>query len=652
MAERKPPCPNQRRTFLKGVAAAGAATGVTAAIRAQPPSPRMPASAQPPSSTVEAMERGTPDPRADMADSRYFVRRPGSDLMVEVIRTLGIDYVAANPAASFRGLHESIINHAGNRQPELLTCLHEESAVAMAQGYAKAAGKPLAVLCDGVVGLQHAAMAVYNAWCDRAPVIIIAGNYAEATERRAPVEWAHSANDPAQLLRDFIKWDDTPQSLPHYVESAVRAFKIATTPPMGPVVLVADTRLQERETDDAVPAIPKLAVTVPPQGDGGALREAAAMLADAERPLIVADRVARTPAGMARLIALAEALQAPVLDRLGRLNFPNDHYLNHSWRARSLIAQADVILGLEVQNFWGTINRMNDRVQRREQHNAKPGVKLISLGMTDLYLKSNYQDFQRYLDVDLAIAGDAEASLPALTEAVKAALPQQRRRTLADRAARLRADHRSMREAARADAVYGWDARPISTARMCMELWRLIADCEWSLVSEPFFQSYWPHRLWLMNEHAQYHGGSGGYGVGYAAPGAVGAALAHRASGRLCVNLQPDGDLLYAPGVMWTAAHHDIPLLSVVHNNRAYHQEFMQVQKMAAERRRGVDGRSRIGNTFEDPFIDFGALARGLGIWSAGPITEAADLAPALRRALEVVEAGEPALLDVVAQPR
>jgi benzoylformate decarboxylase/acetolactate synthase-1/2/3 large subunit len=185
-----------------------------------------------------------------------------------------------------------------------------------------------------------------------------------------------------------------------------------------------------------------------------------------------------------------------------------------------------------------------------------------------------------------------------------------------------------------------------------MEIWRLIERRDWTLASEPFFQGYWPQRLWVMNRHHQYLGGSGGYGVGYAAPGALGAALANRGSGRVCVNLQPDGDLMYAPGVLWTAAHHRIPLLSVVHNNGAYHQEVMQVQRMAARRQRGADGASAIGTRIDTPPIDFAALARSMGVWSAGPITAPADLGPALERALEIVDRGEPALLDVVCEPR
>ena len=136
--------------------------------------------------------------------------------MVDVLKSLGIEYICSNPGSSFRALHESVVNYGGNRNPEFLTCCHEESAVGMAHGYAKIEGKPLAVFAHGTVGLQHAAMAIYNAYCDRVPVYVIFGNLANAVNRRPGVEWAHSVQDGASLVRDFVKWDDAPASLTHF----------------------------------------------------------------------------------------------------------------------------------------------------------------------------------------------------------------------------------------------------------------------------------------------------------------------------------------------------------------------------------------------------------------------------------------------------
>ncbi len=328
-----------RRSFLKGFAVAGAAAlGNTMAA-----------------SNVAAQSAPTPEAQVAGGSARPLlsltvIDRPGSDFMVDVIKSLGIEYVAANPGSSFRSLQESIVNYGGNSKPEFITCMHEESSAALAHGYAKAAGKPMGILAHGTVGLQHASMGIYNAWSDRVPMLVMAGNSLDATKRRAGVEWYHSVQDAAALLRDFTKWDDTPQSLQHFAESMVRAYKISTTPPMEPVVIVADGDLQEAqvETSDPPLQIPKLSQSIPPQGDPNALAEAAKMLVAAENPIILADRVARSPEGMARLVALAEALNAPVIDLAGRMNFPNTHFLSQSESRGQLIRNADLVLALEV----------------------------------------------------------------------------------------------------------------------------------------------------------------------------------------------------------------------------------------------------------------------------------------------------------------
>jgi thiamine pyrophosphate-dependent acetolactate synthase large subunit-like protein len=582
------------------------------------------------------------------------VERPGGDFMVDVLKTLNFDYVASNPGSSFRGIHESIINYGNNQSPEFLTCCHEESSVAMAHGYFKAEGKPMAVLCHGTVGIQHAAMAIYNAYCDRVPVYILAGNSLDATLRRPGVEWAHSVQDAAAMVRDYIKWDDQPVSLPHFAESAVRAYKIALTPPMMPVLLVLDHQLQEDPISPEVTPrlrIPRLTLTSPPQGDTGAVSEAASLLVNAQNPVIVADRAARTPAGLARLVELADTLQAPVINQGGRMNFPSRHPLNHSGSARQIVADADVILGLELTDFWGTVNTVRDSVVRTSRSIVRPGTKLISINSLDLATKGNYQDFQRYPEVDLAIAADAEATLPALIESCKRLLNADRRRVLAERGKKLAAAHAAALDRTRAEAAYAWDASPISTARMTMELWAQIKNEDWALVAESGIMSDWTDRLWNFDKHYQSLGGSGGAGVGYGAPAAVGAALANKKHGRLSVTIQGDGDFLYAPGVWWTAAHHRIPLLAVMHNNRAYHQEVMHLQRMASRHNRGIT-RAHIGTTIDNPNVDFAKIAQGMGVHAQGPITNPNDLGPALKRAIEVVKRGEPSLVDVVTQPR
>src|SRR5256886_2521181 len=397
---RKDPGPQvDRRKFLSGVAAAGAATAAAAmstpvARAAEPaPAPRVP-SALRPTLQVAAAETETPRETTNRIGGR-----PGSDFMVDVIKTLGIKYLPANCASSYRGIHESLINYGGNKMPEFLNCMHEESAAAMAHGYFKIAGKPLMTLCHGTVGLQHASMAIYNAWCDRVPMIVVGGNDLDASTRPPGVPTFHSAQDINALVRDFTKWDDTPVSLQHFAQSMVRAYKIAMTPPYGPVMISLDAGLQQ----EAVKAhgseklyIPRYVPTAPPAGDSGAVKEAAKLLAEAQNPIIVADRMARTPNGVKLLVQLAEALQARVVDQGGRMNFPRTHHLS---APLSAVSGGDVILGLELADFWNTVNSWTDNGEHGVGMNSsriKQSTKLISINASDLITKANYQDFQRF----------------------------------------------------------------------------------------------------------------------------------------------------------------------------------------------------------------------------------------------------------------
>jgi thiamine pyrophosphate-dependent acetolactate synthase large subunit-like protein len=576
--------------------------------------------------------------------------RPGSDFMLDVIKSLGIEYATANPASSCRALHESIINYGGNKMPELLTCCHEESSVGMAHGYAKIEGKPIISMVHGTVGTQHASMAIYNAFCDRVPAIVILGNELDATARRSFVEWTHAAQDAAVIIRDFTKWDDSPGSLQHFAESFVRAYKIAMTPPMGPVALVANGKLQEEPIEESNLRIPKLNITAPPQGDSGAIAEAARQLVNAENPVIVAGRLARTPNGIQLLVDLAETLQAPVNDQRNRMNFPTRHPLY----GVGDIANADLILCLEVEDIYMLTHRVSplNRIgMDAPKLLTKETAKLISISSLELFQKSNYQDFARYNEVGLPIAGDGEATLPALIEACKRLITADRKRALQERGVRLAEAHKKMEEQNRMQASLGWDSSPLTPARVSAELWPHIKNEDWSLVGNDMFFGRWPTRLWNFDKHYQYIGGSGGEGVGYGAPAAVGAALANRKHGRFTVNIQNDGDLNYAPGVLWTAVHHKIPMLTVMHNNRGYHQEVMFVTTMAARANRDVT-RAGIGTKLTEPNIDYATMAKGYGMQGIGPITDPNDIAPALKRAVEIVKSGEPVLVDTVTQGR
>jgi len=636
----------RRRKFLKGASLAGAAAFATP-LKAM----AQERAATPAGNSVPLPNRAAetaPPPALEVLTEG----KSGSDFMVDCIKSLGFEYMAANPASSFRGLHESLVNYGGNKDPEFLTCSHEEISVAMGHGYFKIEGKPLCVFAHGTVGLHHATMALYNSWCDRVPVYVVIGNIMDVQLRRPGIEWNHSAQDPAAVVRDFTKWDDNPASLQHFAESSVRAYKIAMTPPTLPVLLVADGALQE----DPIPAgldlrIPKLPKVSVPQGESGAVTETARLLATAENPVLIADRFARTPAGAKMLVELAEALQCPVIDTSGRLNLPSRHPLNQSSRARAHLSQADVVLGLEMTDYWGTINSYRDQLHRTSKPITKPDAKLISLGTGDLYTKSNYQDFQRFADVDVAIAGDGEATMPMLIEAVKKHADSGKKSAFETRGKKLADMHNADFERARIDATYGWDASPVSTGRLCAEVYNQIKDEDWSMASPAASLSYWPQRLWTMDKPHHFIGDGGGMGIGYCASASVGAALANRKHGRFTVAIQCDGDLLMTIGVLWTAAHHKIPLMFVMHNNRGYHQELMHVQRMANRHMRGLD-RAHIGTTLRDPFIDYAKIAQGMGIAAIGPISDPKDLGPALTRAKAIVKGGQPVLVDVVTQGR
>jgi acetolactate synthase I/II/III large subunit len=646
-----------RRHFLKGAALGGVVAAATPVVRAQteeaspgtPAPPKVDASLPRPAGAVPRSEESSARDRSATYSSC------GGDYMVDVLRSLGIEYFAATPGNTFMGLHEAVINYGMLTQPNLrfITTMHEEASVAMSHGYAKIEGKPMACMMHTTVGLQHGAMAIYNAYADRVPIFMMVGASIDAVRRPSAVDWLHAATDGPAMVRDFTKWDDTPGSLRHFGDSAVRAYKFAMTPPYGPTLLAVDTLMQEDEIPggkERTPQIPKLPRLSPPAGEEGAVKEAARLLANAERPVIYADRAARTPAGMKLLVELAEVLQAPVGDSSNRMNFPWRHPLNQSRRFRMLLGEADVALALEPGDPFSLFTRTDGR--GNTQSSLRPGARKITMSSVELSPKGNYQDLQRFAsEVDLAMAADAEATLPMLIEEVKRQLPASRKSAIEARGKAHAEAHREEFEIAREAAANGWDDSPISMPRMCMELYEQIKGEDWSLVSPSAFQSNWPQALWTADRHYKYIGGQGAAGIGYIGPASLGAALANQKHGRLSVSIVGDGDLMFGPGILWTAAHERIPLLYVVHNNRCYHMEIMQLQVIANRRQRGID-RVRIGCAIDDPNINYAMMAKSMGVYAEGPIENPRDLAPALKRAIAVVKKGEPALVDVVSQGR
>jgi acetolactate synthase-1/2/3 large subunit len=598
-----------RRSFIKAAAASGAALAAgTQSLSAQVSGATAATAA---AAEVEIVSDG----------------QHGSDFMMDVLKQFDFEFMTINTHSDSAGLQESVINYTGNKNPELITCLHEEVAVAMAHGYYKIEGKPLATLIYGSVGLQHAAMAVYSAFCDRVPAFIMLGN-----QRNNPN--SRSVQDAPAMVRDFTKWDDSPLTLNHFAQSAVRAYSVAMTPPTMPVVLSVDKSLQEMIIPKGEKLrIPKYSPNTPPAGDSNAVRELAKMLVNAELPVLAVERAARTEAGLGYIIELAELLQAGVVDSIMRMNFPSRHPLQQEG---SILRQADVVLALE----HPTLSRTS----------LKEGAKLLSISGFDLFTRSNYWHFGRYTEPDLAIAADAEATLPALIEEVKRQIPRSKRSAIRARGVKLAEMNKNNRQRDKEFAANGWNSSPLNTARVAAELWEQIKHKDWSLVSRSDGMSDWAWKLWDFNKYYHHIGQSGSTGVGYSNPAAVGAALANRKHGRLSINLQNDGDFMFLPSTLWTAAHHKIPMLTVMHNNRAYNQEVMLISRMAAQRNRDVS-RCTIGSVIDNPNIDFAQMARSMGWYAEGPIEHPADLAPAIKRAIAAVESGQPALLDTVTHP-
>ena len=615
------PASPQRRRFLRNAGAVGVAALVPPTAAATEAAPQTPAQAAGPAGAGAAGTASAPETAVATGHDRN-----GADFMVDVFKSIGFEYSPFTPSNDFRALHESLINYGGNRSPELLTCLHEEAAVAMAHGYYKVEGRPLLVMVKEDVGLMHAFMAVNNAFGDRVPVFLVTG--ALPTTARP------------SIVQKFTKWEDSPRTLGEFAQAATRAYAIALTPPAGPVLLMVDAALQERGiAHDLKIPIPAVTLPAPAPADAGAIAEVARLLAAANNPVIIADKL-RTGEAMGPLVEVAEALQAIVIARDGhRTNFPSYHPLHR--RAASL-QDADVVLGLEFANLASIVP---DGTRGR----AKPTT--ISITVQNPY-SQNHVDMQaRYSDVDVVVPADAAATLPPLVEAVKRLMTADRRTASAARGARFATEKAAALNQARVTATYAWDLSPISMPRLSAELWDQLRHEDWAMVGWGHIRAYMDTTFWNFDKPYRSNGSLGGGGLGYGAPASVGAALAHRKHGRLPVNIQNDGDFMFCPSVLWTAAKYRIPLLTVMRNNRAYHQEIMEVQYMCNQMNRGFD-RARIGNDLGTPHIDFGSLAKSLGVYGEGPIENPKDLAPAIKRAIAMVKRGEPALLDVIVQPR
>lgn len=554
----------------------------------------------------------------------------GSDAIAEMLRAMEVPYLALNPGASYRGLHDSLVNHLGNARPQMLLCLHEESAVAIAHGYAKVSDRMMGAVVHSNVGLMHASMAVFNAWCDRVPLLLLGATGAVDAARRRPwIEWIHTASDQAALIRGYSKWDNQPASVPAAQEALLRAAQIAQTAPRGPAYICLDVTLQESKIDK-MPPLPDVARYRVPAGPAPApedVERAAALLSRAKRPLILIGRVSRSESGWRDRVALAEKLDAQVITDLKcGAAFPTDHHLHAAPpgagapvpRSLELIREADVILSLDWVDLSGVFLQANGT--------GPIGAKVIRVSMDAHSHRGWSMDYQGLPPSDVYCMCEPDAMVTALLSAVKARPAKQPR-----------------------SAPYP-TARPsdaLTNEAVAHALNSALGDSPACLLRVPLGWSggwrHWRHPL-------DFAGADGGGGIGSGPGMAVGGALALMGSGRLPVALLGDGDTLMGVTALWTAVHYRIPLLVIVCNNRSFFNDELHQERVAKTRGRPVENRW-IGQRMSEPDIDIAAMARAQGAVGLGPVKEAAQLRKVLKQAVQEVRTGAVCVVDVRVEP-
>jgi thiamine pyrophosphate-dependent acetolactate synthase large subunit-like protein len=571
----------------------------------------------------------------------------GSDVVVDVLHALDVPYLPMNPGSSFRGLHDSVVNHGGNLTPQLLLCLHEEIAVSLAHGWAKATGQLGVAAVHDLVGLMHASMAVYNAWCDRTPLLLLGGSGPADPALRRPVDWIHSATTQAQLVRDFVVWDAEPMTASAFAADVIRARQRTLSAPRGPAYVSLDAGVQEERLDRPV-AVPDLQRHAPAPAfapDPAALDRAAAILARARRAVVVAGRIALAPAAAAPLAALVELLGAAYHDDRNVSALPTAHPQNCTGD-RSVLDEADVVLAVDVVDLAALLRPAGHGPRGAAQDPGQADRVVIDLSPGDLGLRSWSNAFAPPVPRDVHLLSDPLLGLrllhDALAERVDPSTATARRERVRARAAALRLRQRE-RVAAR------WADRPISPARLVGETWQAVRDVDHLLCLRN--TRTWPEGLWQLAGAGSYLGHSGGGGVGYGPGAFVGGALAARDRGQLGVGIIGDGDLLMASGALWTAAHYRVPGLLVVNDNSSFYNDEPHQADVARQRERTVEN-SWIGMRIADPAVDIAGLARSHGCWAAGPIEDADDLGPALRQALLAAQAGATAVVHARVAPR
>ncbi|MFZ3309582.1 MAG: thiamine pyrophosphate-binding protein [Xanthobacteraceae bacterium] len=572
-----------------------------------------------------------------------------SDVIVDLIKHYGFPYIALNPGASYRGLHDSLVNYGGN-EPPILLCQHEKIAVQIAHGYAKATGQPMVAIVHDIVGMLHATMGIYYAYIDRCPVFVIGATGPMDESRRRPfIDWIHTANVNGEQLRHYVKWDYQPASIEGVPDSFARAYAAMMTEPQGPIYMCYDAWLQEQplQADVALPHPSVNKVPAAMAADSSALAAVADRLLAAQYPVLMAEYVARSPGGFDNLVALAETVGAAVFDVHARLNFPNRHPLNLSC-AKEIFRDADLILMLDVRD-WEKSTHFVDRAKRQVMPYYGPDCQLIDVGFGEINLSKWSMDYARMPSCSLRVLGDTLTAIPELTRLCRERIagdPGLAAR-VAERAKRVAQQHDALFKSWAGEAQQDWDGVPIALPRLALEMWDVIKDEDWVLTACNLQE--WVYKLWDFDKPYRHPGQALGTGTQIGV--SLGVALAHRGKGRLVIDIQPDGDLMFDAGALWSAAKNNIPMLVVMYNNRAYYNDWEHQIRVAHHRGTPVE-RAYIAQDIAGPEPDFATMAKSMGWYAEGPIEKPDDIAPALRRAIAQVKAGKPALVDTVLRRR
>ncbi len=570
-----------------------------------------------------------------------------SDIIVDLIKQYGFPFITLNPGASFRGLHDSIVNH-GNNEPPMMLCNHEEIAVQIAHGYSKATGKPSAVILHNLVGLLHACMAIYYAYLDRQPIFIMgATGPMDEGKRRPHIDWTHTALVQGNAVRDYTKWDYQPTSIHGVPESFARAYSIMTTQPTGPIYMCYDAGLQEMPLTEKIELPPVNSAHTPSlmMPDPKALEQIADKLLAADHPILMPEYHGRREGGFESMVKFAETLGAGVWSIPNALNFPNKHPLSLQFDKVSL-RKTDVMLGLDVRDWEKQIVELNSTTRETEPL-VKEGCEFLEIGFGEINISKWAMDYCRMQPTTVRALGDTILGVPELTRmcAERIAKDPKLQKKIADRKVMIGKRHDEVWARWDKENRENWDASPLTFARLSHEVWDVIKNEDWVLTANDLKKTI--PKIWDFTKPYQHPGVELGTSTQIGI--SIGVALAHKNKGRIVVDIQPDGDLMYDAGALWVAAKYEIPMLIVMHNNRAYYNDWEHQIRMA--KLRGTDEKkAHIGMDLFGPEPDFAKLAQSMGCYGEGPIDNPKDVGPALKRALAEVKKGRVAVVDTITQ--